>query len=483
MKTLAVLSVIPRQKGDRKREKRASRVMFSLGVLLAGITLAFPSTPAEGEVSQSPSVIVMRGATLFDSEGGEMRTDQAILIRGERLEYVGPQTGLTAVPEGAQEVDVRGKFIIPGLIDAHIHLAHQLNLAHMTGDEVLPMYLAAGVTSLRDVGDTVTTEKVIARLADTHPEYSPAIFLGSPLIDGAQPFHSDIGTALTDTEKVPAFVDDMAAWGVITLKIYVGTERPVGQRVIQEAHQRGLMVTGHLGLYSAQDAVADGIDCLEHIWSVFDYVIPDGPRPDGYRARMDFTIPKARDLIADLKKQKVRVDPTLTIFKNALLLTDQPSVYESPDLARVPGRLHRRWTEHRQNLGLKAETLALRQGEFQKYQELTGILYREGITILAGTDTPEPFVVPGLALLEELELLVESGLPPAAALQAGTINNAGAIKQEGNLGSLSKGKVADLVILTANPLDDIRNVRKTEKIIHRGVISEPAQLLNRVPVE
>jgi hypothetical protein len=110
----------------------------------------------------------------------------------------------------------------------------------------------------------------------------------SPLIDGAQPYHRDIGWALTDPEAVPAFVEDMSKWGVTTLKIYVGTERKVGQRVIEDAHKRGLMVTGHLGLYSAQNAVADGIDCLEHIWSVFDYIIPPEVRQiPHYRSSMD----------------------------------------------------------------------------------------------------------------------------------------------------------------------------------------------------
>lgn len=470
--------------GIHRAAHLAAARIGTLEALMAGIAVALVAMPASADTNApQSSAILLRGATMFDSERGEMLAGQAILIRGELLDYVGPESGLPAIPEGAQDLDVRGKFIIPGLIDAHIHLAHQLNLAHMTGDEVMPMYLAAGVTSLRDVGDTVTTEKVITRLADAHPEYNPRVFMGSPLIDGSPAVHRDIAWELTDPETVPAFVDDMAAWGVTTLKIYVGTERPVGQRVIQEAHQRGLMVTGHLGRYSAQDAVTDGIDCLEHIWSVFDYVIPDGPRPAGYRARMDFTLPKAQDLIANLKKQHVRVDPTLTIFKNAILLTDQESVYKSADLDRVPARLMRRWEEHRANANLTPDTLEVRRGEFQKYQELTGILYKAGVTILAGTDTPEPYVVPGLALLEELELLVESGLPPAAALQAGTINNAGAIKQEAHLGSIATGKVADLVILSANPLDDIRNVRATEKIIHRGTISDPEQLLKLVPAE
>src|SRR4029079_16498566 len=123
------------------------------------------------------------------------------------------------------------------------------------------------------------------------------------------------GRALTDPAKVPEFVDDMAAWGVTSLKIYVGTPRTIGRLVIAEGHKRGLKVAGHLGAYSAQDAVEDGIDVLEHIWPVFDYIIPpeESRRPE-YRSTLDLDNPKARALIAAIVKRCTIVDPTLVVF-------------------------------------------------------------------------------------------------------------------------------------------------------------------------
>lgn len=462
------------------KELKAGLIVGML--LIAAVRSLTGAQPGGDGKNQPVNVLVLRGANIFDAERGEMLAGQTIIIRGERIEQAGPEPALTRkIPARARVIDARGKFIIPGLIDAHVHLVHQLNSAHVTGDEVLPMFLAAGVTAIRDVGDIVPPQKMIARHAEAHPESSPRVFMCSPLIDGAAPFHRDIGWALTDPKEVPGFVDDMAAWGVTTLKIYVGTERTVGRQVIQEGHKRGLMVTGHLGLYSAQDAVADGIDSLEHIWSVFDYIIPDGPRPTGYRSTMDLTTPKAQNLITNLAQRHVRVDPTLTIFRNAILLTDMESVNQNPDNTHAPARLQKRWVSHRLSAGLKPETFDLRRREFLKYQELTGILYRAGVTILAGTDSPEPLVPPGFSLLQELELLVESGLPPSAALQAATINNAGVLKQESQLGSISAGKFADLVILSANPLTDIRNIRRIEKVIRGGIICQPEQLLKLVP--
>ena len=454
-----------------------------LGALFAQAAPPSPAVQAAAEAETAPpSALLLRGGTIFDSRVGQMLPDQTILIRGERIEKVGPQSDLPDLPEGAQVLDASGKFIIPGLIDAHVHLVHRLDDAHLTGDEVLPMFLAAGVTAIRDVGDTIVPQKLIARHVAAHPESCPRLFLCSPLIDGAPPYHRDIGWSLTDPEQVPAFVEDMAKWGVTTLKIYARTPQAVGRRVIEEGHKHGLVVTAHLGPYRAQDAVADGIDCLEHIWSVFNYIIPeDVRRTPGHRASLDLTNPLARDLIAQLVQRRVMVDPTLAVFRNMILLSDLESVNQHPDNARAPAALRQQWDEYRRRSNLTPATRELRHREFLKYQELTAMLYRAGVPILAGTDAPEPYVPPGFALLQELEMLVESGLPPGAALQSATMNNATAVKQESQLGSIEPGKLADLVILSADPTADIRNVRRIEKVIRGGRICDPAQLLKQVP--
>ena len=190
-----------------------------------------------------------------------MRPNGAVIVDGDRIKAVIPMGQAVPATPGANRVDAKGKFLVPGLIDAHVHLVHVLDFAHVTGDEVLPLFLAAGVTSVRDTGDEIVAETLVARFAAAHPETSPRVFLCSPLIDADPPIHRDIGFSLLDPEKVPAFVDEMAGWGVTTLKIYAGTGRAVGRRVIEEGHRRGFKVTAHLGPYSAQDAADDGIDC------------------------------------------------------------------------------------------------------------------------------------------------------------------------------------------------------------------------------
>jgi imidazolonepropionase-like amidohydrolase len=175
------------------------------------------------------------------------------------------------------------------------------------------------------------------------------------------------------------------------------------------------------------------------------------------------------------------VDPTLTVFRNMLLLSDLEEVHRHPDVERMPERLRNSWHKYRQGQGLAPSTRDRRRQEFQKYKDLTGILHRAGVPLLAGTDSPEPYCPPGFALHQELELLVESGLSPSAALQAATVNNARALKQADNLGSIAPGKLADLVILAADPTADVRNTRKIEHVIRGGRVCDPQALLRAMP--
>jgi hypothetical protein len=426
--------------------------------------------------------LVIQEGTVFDSVTGKLLTERTILVESTKIRAIGTRQSTLVIPEGARIIDARGKFIVPGLIDAHVHLVHRLNFAHVTGDEVLPAFLAAGVTSVRDTGDEIVAQTLVARFAEAHPERCPRVFTCSFLLDAEPPIHRDIGLPVTDPQRIPAIVADMVAWKVTTLKIYAGSGRKVGRKIIEEGHKHGLVVTGHLGNYSAQEAVEDGIDCLEHITSVLDFSIPsDVRREAGYRARLDLSNPQAKGLIAMLAKRKIMVDPTLTVFRNMLLLSDLEKVNRHSDNDYMPARLRTYWDAYRLGQGLAPATREGRRKEFQKYQELTGVLFQASVPLLAGTDAPEPYCPPGFALHQELELLVESGLTPTAALQAATINNARALKQDNQLGSVEPGKLADLLILDADPTANIRNTRRITHVLHGGILCDPQSLLKVVP--
>jgi hypothetical protein len=454
------------------------RCCFCLATTVLALMFASSVLAAE-------SSVVIEHCSVFDPESEKMLPDRLIVIRGARIVRVAAGNDDVDLPPDATRIDGRGKFAIPGLIDAHVHVVHVLDFAHVTGDEVLPLYLAAGVTSIRSTGDEVVAATLVARSAAAHPERSPRVFTCSPLLDADPPIHRDVGRAITDPAKVPALFEDLAPWNVTTVKIYAGTARPVGKAIIDEGHRRGLFVTAHLGRYSAQEAVADGIDGLEHIWSVFNYIIPpEVAGQPGYRGKLDLSNPLCESLVAELARRKVLVDPTLAVFRSMILLPDVPEVRDHPDNALAPRRLREFWPVYLQRSGCpQGGSLEDRRREFAKFQELTGKLYRAGVPLLAGTDAPEPQVTPGSSLHQELEMLVESGLSPAAALRAATLTNATALGEKERLGSISAGKAADLVLLSANPLDDIRNTRRIELVIHLGHLCRPDTLSKLVSKE
>ncbi|MGD9858285.1 MAG: amidohydrolase family protein [Planctomycetaceae bacterium] len=431
----------------------------------------------------SARALAIVDCTVFDPHTESLLPHRTILVRGAWIESVTGPDEAVEIPRDAVQIDGRGKYALPGLIDAHVHLVHVSDFARVTGDELLPLFLAAGVTSVRSTGDEIVAATLVARFAERHPESSPRVFTCSPLLDADPPIHRDVGRAVTDPAEIPALLDDLQKWNVTTLKIYAGMKREIGKAIIDEGHRRGLSVTAHLGAYPAQQAVADGVDCLEHIWSVFNYVIPDElAREPGHRGRVNFDNPVCEALVADLAKRQTFVDPTLAVFRNMILLPDVPEVRDHPDNALTPQRLRDFWPIYLARTGCpQGGSLEDRQREFAKYQELTGKLFRAGVRLLAGTDAPEPQVTPGFSLHQELEMLVESGLPAAAALRAATLHNAMVLQQEHHLGTIAPGKWADLVLLTANPLDDIRNTRKIELVIRSGLVTRPEDVVKLVP--
>ena len=435
-----------------------TKPVIILGLLLASFLI------------QSCARLAITNTNLFDPVTGSMLPNRTILVHGDRIVAIGTPDSPIKVPAFSKVINGSGKYVIPGLIDAHSHLVFLLDSANVKGEDVLPLYLGNGVTTVRDIGDGIVEEKRVANYADAHRETCPTVFLCSPLIDGLSPFHGAdlVSTAITDPARVPAFIDSMVAYGVTTLKIYVYADSAVFHKVIEEGHKHGLTVSAHLpsNVVRTNDALDWGLDVIEHI----------------------FGAPEDSLLISQMVAQGTMLDPTLVVFRNMLLLNDQPEVYQNKDNYYVPASVQKYWDSYRMNakwlnIRLNEQNLQSRKNSMEKYKNTTGKLYRAGVTLLAGTDTPEPYCPPGFALHDELVLLVESGLSPAAALKCATINNARALKQTNNLGSIEIGKIADMVILDANPLSDIRNTRTIDRVIHRGIVCDPKSLLPspRVP--
>jgi len=412
-----------------------------------------------GWLLQSCAGIAITHTNIYDPHTQSILPDRTIVIRGERIIAVGSPEYPVRRAGYKKKIDGRNKYVIPGLIDAHAHLIYILDSVRIKGEEGLPLYLGAGVTSVRDIGDEIAAQKRLTDFADANPQKCPTVFMCSPLLEGAKPFHGTdpVSMPLTDTNRVAGYVDSLAAIGVSTLKIYVYASPAVFRKIIEEGHKRGLTVAAHLpsNVVKTEDALNWGIDVIEHIWGA----------------------PNDSALITQMVKQGTMIDPTLIVFKNMLYFNNEPEVFNNKDNDYVPDTLRALWDAYRRRVALNENTRQQREDQMNAYKQMTGRLYRAGITILAGSDAPEPYCPPGFSLHDELLLLVESGLPASAALNCATINNARALRQEKNLGSIEAGKIADMVVLGKNPLDNIRNTRKISFIIHKGYVLDPADIL------
>jgi imidazolonepropionase-like amidohydrolase len=402
------------------------------------------------------SRLAITNTNLFDPITGSMLPNSTILIAGDRITAIGSRDNPIKLPYNCQIIDGSDKYVIPGLIDAHVHLVFLLDKVNVKGEDVLPLYLGNGVTSVRDIGDQIVPQKEVADFAETHRETCPTVFMCSPLIDGLNPMHT-AGYTINDPARVPGYIDTLVSYGITTLKMYVGIDTTVFKKVIEEGHRHGLTVSAHLPLryVKTKNAIDWGLDVIEHIWGVSNDSL----------------------MIGKMAAQGMMVDPTLVVFKNMIYLPDLPEVWQSTDNCYVPDTLLSVWDEYRTDPKFNEQNRQLRKSKMDTYKNLTYTLYRAGVTLLAGTDTPEPYCPPGFALHDELVLLVESGLSPAAALKCATINNAHALKQTNNLGSIENGKIADMVILNANPLEDIRNTRTIFRVIHQGIVCDPQSVL------
>jgi hypothetical protein len=199
------------------------------------------------------------------------------------------------------------------------------------------------------------------------------------------------------------------------------------------------------------------------------------------KAQVDVDGPEARTLIDALVKHGVAVNPTLVVYRNWMLLRDLDLVQSHPDLSVVPARLRDGWQHSAQAARLNPATRELRQAQFERMKQLTLRLHRAGVTLMAGSDTPVQFCPPGASLQQELELLNEAGLSPNEVLRAATVNNARSLGQSTELGEIAVSRRADLLILDADPLSDIRNARRIHRVVHDGWVLDPAELLRRVP--
>ncbi|HEY8560349.1 MAG TPA: amidohydrolase family protein [Pyrinomonadaceae bacterium] len=381
------------------------------------------------------------GAILIDGRGGAPVPDSLVVVRGSTILFAGRRGGFP-VPAGAETVDAAGLTVLPGLIDAHFHI---------DGDDPLPaLFLANGVTSLRDPGQWIEAYDA-ARKNDA--AQVPRLFLTGPHLDSPPAAYPNDSFVVRDEEEARRAVRRFAAQGASAFKVYFRLPLGLIAVVAREAHLAGLPVTAHLEIVDADEAVRAGLDGVEHITSFGTCLLPareaekykqsillnnDARREGRYRVwnDLDLNSEKARSLVRLLAERKTFVAPTLAIFERRA--GDQ-------------------------------DTTALHTEAFRKMLALTGMMRRAGVRIVVGSHSAVPHAERGWAYQRELELLVEAGLTPMQAIVAGTMENARFFRNEDRIGSLEKGKLADLVLIDGDPSKDISAMRRVRRVMLNGV--------------
>jgi imidazolonepropionase-like amidohydrolase len=421
-------------------------------VLAAALALAACSRPAPKPAAAPPEPsLAITHVTVVDVAAGRLVGGQTVVVRGERIMAAG-DTARVAVPPNATLLDGRGKFLIPGLWDMHVHALFDAEVARA----FLPAFVAYGVTGVRDMGGKVDVLRAarFAVLAGTL--VGPRIVAAGAILDGPQPVDPSVSIAVGTPDQARAAVDSLAAHGADFIKVYTLLPRAAYFAVLREAARLRLPVGGHVPAdVSTLEAADSGQRSVEHLR---DEVEPLCKTVDAACGR----------LLDSLRAHHVWLVPTLVVLRAKAILDDS-SLIQDPRLGTVPDLVRRAWDGIRAGKsGRPPAYWREKRTRFRGELALTGAAWKDGVPLLAGTDAGALYTYPGSSLHDELVQLVRAGLTPAAALRAATLGAAEFLGSTDSMGTVATGKVADLVLLDADPLADIRNTRSIRAVVLRG---------------
>ncbi|MDQ2751655.1 MAG: amidohydrolase family protein, partial [Bacteroidota bacterium] len=398
---------------------------------------------------QKHSLIAITNGTLVDVEKGATIVNAVVLIEGGKIKNAGAASSVK-IPNNAFVINAKNKTILPGLWDMH---------AHFEQAEWGPAYLAAGVTNVRDCGNEFVYINAVQKAIDEGKGIGPHI-IKAGIIDGKG--SKALGIVQADTkEEAIAEVDRYKDSGFAQIKIYSSVKPPIVKAICDEAHRLGLTVTGHIpeGMNLMQ-GVDSGMDMVNHVQYVFSVL----KKNKDFAINWDDSTNKA--VLHFIKAHHVVIDPTLGVFELSLRsLSDSITTIE-PAFATLPLPLQVIF----KNTGISEQQYKMYgKSVMDAFKSITKKLYDDSVTIVAGTDMD----FPGYSLDRELELYVESGLTPLQAIQTATITPARVMKRDDHYGSITAGKNADVIIVDADPLQNIRNIRKVSVVIKDGNVYNP----------
>jgi imidazolonepropionase-like amidohydrolase len=454
-------------------------------LLLLSVILALAALAVAQTDSQTQLTIV--NVNVVDTRHGTILRNQTVVIQKDLIQS--RSAGPVSAGSG-MKIDASGKYLIPGLWDMHVHTA----LTPVWDErDIYPLYIANGVTGIRDMGgDPDLLEQRRKRIVSGEL-LGPHMIMAGPFLAGGKSSSETI--AINTPEEAREAVDTLKQRGVDFIKILTNLSRDTYFAVAEESAKQKIYFVGHVPTaVSVAEASTAGQHSIEHLTgvslacssaedSIRKQMLEARARRDhaafiplGQQTLYTYDPEKAQRLFAMLKNNGTWQVPTLVWTQANSAIDDSEKLLADWRLKYVPAKVRAGWDPKKTLEQTSADELKLAKAEMARDVELVKSMHAAGVPFMAGTDGPDPFVFPGFSLHDELEWLVKAGFTPAEALQSATLQPATFMEQSDRYGAVEAGRAADLVLLDANPLEDIRNTRRISAVIVGGRYFDRKQL-------
>ncbi len=453
-----------------------------LPVVLSGQTFTSLTPAVQSVVSVSEPRVALQHVRVVDGTGKAPLEDQTILIENGKITALGPAAA-TQVPAGVRAMDLTGHTVIPGIVGMHDHTFYTTRGRSVQLQFSAPrLYLASGVTTIRTTGGTSPYHEINMKKSIERGETpGPRIHLTGPYLTG--PGGAATMAQIGSTEEARRIVNYWADEGVTWFKAYTDISREVLRAAIVAAHKRGLKFTGHLCSVSFREAVALGIDNLEHgLFTNSDFVpnrTPDHCSPEMRTSILKVSMdgPEVQQTIREMVTNKVAMSSTLAVYE--LSFPDRPPL-EDRVLEALSPEAREEYLSARKEMSDRAAQSTMPE-LFRRAQAFERAFAKAGGLLGAGVDpTGVGGALPGFGDQRNFELLIEAGFTPVEAIQIMTYNGARILGVDKELGSIAAGKLADLVVIRGDPIARPAEIRQTTVVFKDGVGYDSAKILASV---
>jgi hypothetical protein len=449
--------------------------------ILSGLLLIILATApllAQSKGVPQPQPLVLTHVTVIDATGAKSKPDMTVVIIGDRIITLG-KSGKVAVPANALVVDATGRYLIPGLWDMHVHVFRNAS-QRPPNEYYFPLFIANGITGVRDMWtklDKVALVELWRKQFAQKPGTMPRFGAVGTIIDGLPATWPNSDTVST-ADEARLMVDRLKAGGVDFVKVYWNLSREAYFSIAAEAKKQRIPFAGHVPFsISALEASDAGQRSIEHLDGVslacsteekrLSTIKPSDLPLGQYQQQIFDTYDeqKCAHLFSRFAKNRTWQVPTLSVFQRSN--RDPSSLANDERLKYVPMAEREEWKRFITRLQKRTPEQNA-QRRLQMYSKLIQGMRRAGVDFMAGTDLGNEYLYPGFSLHDELVLLVDAGLTPMEAIQAATRNPAKFLGKLNTLGTIEKGKIADLVMLDANPLEAISNTQRINAVVVNG---------------